>query len=444
MLDRMPSRTIFRRWLGTLLFLLATLSGCGGSDSSSSSTSTELPGARNAAKTVTRGCNAGFVLYETPLPAGVEIVIERPPTRGLARTGAQGVTYVPEAGFTGSDEIVYHLASGSETSRSATLRVQVIPEQNPARSYFVPHRSATLNIQAGTPKPAQHVGGDFECDLIVMSSIGRVIERIDRSGNTVWRYQTDQSSRSGAVDGDLVVFPDGDRIIWLSLTDGTLVKSVKLGAIVHFVSPTPFGYLFSSGTAAKTSVHLWKPELGIAFSTPSVHSYPRWADYDGHSLCVADTFGHSVTVYQGLGPLVLAQIPAFYPNDVRILPDSRLLITEEHGERIWIESPLGGPPELVLASPYALDLSAEPMAVRRHATTLSIDTGNPLSPSKSSRGYAGPQTLYAPNGAVGLPSGAFLIADTDNHRVIQIDASGHVVAEMLDFNSPNKVAAVLP
>ena len=380
----------------------------------------------------------------------ISYVIETMPEHGrlLVSDSTQFVTYVADADYVGVDSFEYRPFDGTQYGDRMIISVQVEPTTNPSLSYFVPG-AGTLNTELGTPELPTLTGTELPFDMIVNSQFGKLIERIDQQGQVVWRYQQPFANRAVDVYENQVVFAAQREIHVLDVESGILIRTYSLGADtadLAFVNQLDDDHLLVSRKIFGEStyrVELWSLTSGLQWTNPFATSYPRWADSHGNLIAVTDTFGHRVYVVNRLTNELVAEQKVFFPNDVRFLNDTTLLITEEHADRVWKYDFVTNSRTLVLSAPDSradLTLSHEQVLLLSNDPALRIDPENSRSKSKSSVEYSGNLTLYAPNGAIQLPDGSYYIADTDNHRVIHVSAESQILAVVGLFNNPTKVA----
>ena len=351
------------------------------------------------------------------------------------------LNYQPNPGYTGIDYAKYRIHAGDRASNTATITFRVVLPQNPTRSYFVPE-FGTVNSTEGTPAPPTHTGSSLPQSFAVVSGLGRVIDAIGQNGNVLWRYQKENTWASLAVCNDTLVFCDNDIIYWIDNNSGHLLHTERYPAKLLFVNPTPQGLLVGEWTTdTEQHIAMFWPKTGLLWKLPQAFNWPRWSAIHNNLIVVANTYDSSIIGIDLENGDELFSEDVFFANDVRFLNPQSLLIVEEHADRVWTYDIASKSRNWVVGAANGLEnvnLDLDQLTELSH--TMRIDPSDEMSYSKSWRGYAGIQTLYAPNGAIALPNGGLYVADTDNHRVVYVDVHGKIVSEITGFNNPNKVS----
>jgi hypothetical protein len=379
-----------------------------------------------------------------------EIVIVEPPLHGTLVRGDEEhfQTYIPNPGFAGSDAAVLRVIYSDGTQTDILVTLVTTTPAVPAFAHFVPG-IGTTQPDYRTPPPAELEGNDLPYDLIVNSDFGKVVERINGDGSTVWRHIQSSPTLTVAVLGNEVFVAGMRSIRVLDAETGILKRSIPVGLeaneVLQFANPIDSQrFLVSWFTDSDLSyVGIWSVNQGWEWISNQTYLWPRWADLQEDLLVIADTYGHRVVGESVTDGNIVFEIPAYFPNDVRWIGESSVLIAEEHADRVWAYDWLTEERELVISAPGPrsdLQLPFDVVLALSNSADLRIIPSSRTSLSKSSTEFSGTDTVYAPNGAVQLPDGSFYVADTDNHRVIHVSGDGDVLSELVGINNPTKIA----
>jgi hypothetical protein len=371
------------------------------------------------------------------------------PNHGTLVWDAEGsaLTYTPERDFVGTDRFTAQIHDRETSGSQFTVEVSVESPKTPQLSYYAPGQG-TINIGREAPGIATQIGEEFPAEIIVNSQYSRLIERFSRSGETLWRYRQPYEYHSVDYYRGEVFYTALDEIHVLDGQTGTLTRRIAL--------PDDTSYVLFANVTDDDAILIGRQRKDGSFSIDRVShqgqlqqswfqgqvSSPRWADISGDQLAIADTFQHRV-ILLNLDDSTSKEIPVYYPNDLRF-DGQRLLITEEHADRVvWYDLDSGERTVLLSGPGQRNDLSSTIIELRdlSNAESSRIDPNDVNSKSISSTDYSQSQTLYSPNGAVPYESGV-IIADTDNHRVVFVDANGQVLSTLSSFNTPTRVAIV--
>lgn len=356
-------------------------------------------------------------------------------------------TYVPTDDFVGTEELSIRPYDGNSFGPAFSVTLEITGVTQPALSYYVPGLG-TASPEEGDLGGATLVGAALKSDVIVNGQYSRIIERIDTTGATVWRYQQPVVASSIDYQNGEVYYTTNNEIHVLNAGDGLLDRRISL--------PGDTGYILFANVNDDGSFLIGRRRVNGNYSVDQVDAQggvidswlhgevyaPRWADISGDRIAIADTFNHRVVIMDRDGGNRI-DVPVYYPNDVR-WEGNRVLITEEHGDRVWWYNTETSARELVLSGPGGrsdLTLSLSELVAVLNAASSRIDPTDPTSKSVSSTEYSGATTLYSPNGAVPFED-VYFIADTDNHRVVQVSSTGEVISVLSTFNNPTKVAVI--
>lgn len=375
--------------------------------------------------------------------------LETEPQHGAVLWDAENdaFTYFPDLGFEGVESLLARVHDDQSSGASFVIELQIEQPTFPMLSYFVPGQG-TIDVEEGDPGQASLSGQALPADIVVNSQLGKLIERLDRNGESVWRYQQPTQSRSIDYHDGEVFYTTNTEVQVLNGATGVLDRRIQL--------PSDTGYVLFANVLEDHSMLIGRRRVNGNYSVDQVTSTgeliqswfyaevfaPRWADRAGDRLVVADTFNHQV-ILLNIATDERVDIPVYFPNDVRLV-EERILITEEHADRVWWYDVQTETRELVISGPGErsnLSLSLSEIIALANSPDSRIQPANDRSKSVSAVEYAGPRTLYSPNGAVAVGN-AYLIADTDNHRVLHVGANGEVLSIVGTFNNPTKVMPV--
>lgn len=288
------------------------------------------------------------------------------------------------------------------------------------KSYFNP-LLGTLNLHYGViPCEAVELVGEIsEKAYVVLNDVGRYITKINGDGSTAWTYLP----AAGSYVLDLK--RNGNELQFIELEE-LVTMDPDSGAVT---SRTPITYSIcydSDVQCAADGVIIHATQKKI----PAY--YPRDAVVSNGTAYVADTFNHRVIAYDIATDQILWTVESLYPNSIQVLSD-RLIVTEEHANRV-VAIDLASHAKTIVAG-CDLDIYADPNAsvsdiVTREATgLLSRPDGRSICEG----------IIYSLNFAAYQDDGTLLIADTDNHRILHLDANGGVLRELRNFNNPIRV-----
>lgn len=168
---------------------------------------------------------------------------------------------------------------------------------------------------------------------------------------------------------------------------------------------------------------------------PAIH--PRSALLAGNVLYVPDLFGHQIAGYSFPGLQQLWAYDAYYPNDIELLNDGRLLVTEEHSNRIYKLDTATGAKESLLncgLSVYAdLNATSAQIIEAELSGILQAPNGHSICQNR----------LYSPGSTRTGPNNTFIVSDTDNHRILILDISGNVLTTVNNVNNPTRSQFVI-
>ncbi len=156
-------------------------------------------------------------------------------------------------------------------------------------------------------------------------------------------------------------------------------------------------------------------------------------------LVVADSFGHKVNLYDRQNGSILSSIEEYFPSKVQFLSDTSVLVLGEHSNRLSVWDFKEDSTRFIfgydsgsLKTNFKVDqwIESEKSLVF-HANRNAVTS----SPSKASTFFSGSKTLYSPNSFV-IFNHSIFIADTDNHRIVEINKTGDIQTLITGINNP--------
>lgn len=290
-------------------------------------------------------------------------------------------------------------------------------EESDYKSYYQPG-GRTRNVAKGVPcsKP-KLMGQSLPKPMIIMSDIGGAVTRIDTNGELDWQY----SVKGGARLKDLRLVNDHARFIIGNTLMGINLESGRNWSVSAL----------SGDFYAFTSYMATNDNCAIVLSTNDCipAQYARAVERIGNTIFVADTFGHRIIAYDMLTKQTLFTEPVYFPNDLQVLDNNTLLVTEEHANRVFKLDLTTFNRTLVYGCQLDIygDIYSTPDEIKAREQSGALTKAN-------GRGIC-EEILYSPNGAVQM-DGYTIISDTDNHRVLLIDSNGIIVSQVENFNNP--------
>lgn len=326
------------------------------------------------------------------------------------------------------------------------------------RSFYRPGEGT---IEAdGTPESflLPRTTGEGGEALAISSDIGRYVLVLNPAGDVRCHFNTWPNwGPSGILTlDDEIWFGLGKEVVVMSSKDCSITRrfSIPGAHSIIFISKAAKGFLLGfEGTSApdnhedkppSSEVVLWSPEKGIFWRNPFETASPRSAIENGVFIIIADTFWHRIFAVDMRTSRMVWSMASYYPNELALVNESEILVAEEHLNRIARINTLNQTRSVVFGCNLPLfqnHQSVFPGIVLKEK--MSIDPiDNPLQLSACAIERSGRYTLYSPN-AVFIATSGYYIADTDNHRVIKIDANGLITREITNLNNPVSVH-VLP
>lgn len=288
------------------------------------------------------------------------------------------------------------------------------------KSYYNPlSGTANLNYGAIPCESVELVGGFSEKSYVVLSDVGRYISRINGDGSTAWTYAPEADVYIldlRLVDGRLQ-FIEFDDVVTIDAETGTETGRQHIGYAVCYDGHVQ---------CVADGVVLLDSQKKI----PAL--YPRDAVIENGIAYVADTIGHRVIAYDIATDQTLWIKESFFPNSVQV-SGNQVLVTEEHANRVVALDISDGAKSIVTGCELDIftnaDATVAEISERESSGELTRTDGRSICEG----------ILYSPNFAARQSDGSLLIADTDNHRVLELNSAGELTRELRYFNNPVRV-----
>lgn len=268
-------------------------------------------------------------------------------------------------------------------------------------------------------------------DLIVISGMGGVVQRIKSDGHLMWQTKM-HMPRSLEVQEDELLVAEEKILHIISITTGLKLRSIEFDKSIVSVllrGNELFVLMESQGVASVGRYELLNNAVKLVNSASIAAVYPRGMDVDEDNVYIADTFGNRVLRLDRISFILKDEVPSYFPNSVQVKGEN-LIVTEEHSNVVseFTSNPLKRKKVLVGCPVNLLQNKMKNGAGKNIKQDIECDRIKNV------------EKLYSPNDAR-LIDGDLYIADTDNHRIIQI-ANGKVVAKLIEFNDPVSVRAI--
>ena len=311
---------------------------------------------------------------------------------------------------------------------------------------YIPGRGTSVGYYGS--KPGLNVAGTLDHDILIAQNEGRRLTRLSKSGSVLWTIETPGAVRGMEVVGNTIFLAARVRLLAVDLATGDILWTRRVESKIAgfgvsgrdlFFLTVDHKYRFRS-LPLDTGQH---PETRIrdVDMLGDLH-FARHLAF-GHGLIViADTFNHRVLVLDEDGE-TRAAIETYFPNYIEILGPDRILIAEEHANRILDWNPVDDSRNVLVACPHPLFQSVE-------ATPADIvaQEAETLAPSLFSRrsicdDRVNEMAIYSPNGFDYVSADTLYVADTDNHRVVLVDPETKSIrATISGANNPIRVRAI--
>jgi hypothetical protein len=303
---------------------------------------------------------------------------------------------------------------------------------NPRRAHYVREIQSTVDVLYCTPsKPPKLIRGQMSHDLIVISGMGGVVQRINSDGHLVWQSIM-RGPRSIDIQDDKLLVGEGKFLHFMNLSTGEKLTSFEFDQPIlsaRLRGNTLFTVMDIKGIGSVRSYELLNNQVKLINSASVEATYPRGIDVDEHNIYIADTFGNRILRLDRGSLSLKAEVPSYFPNSVQVNGES-LIVSEEHSNVVseFKINPLERSKVLVGCPDHLLLNNVEKKSETYMGKKLKCQQIKSVA------------ELYSPNDAA-LLDGHLYIADTDNHRIIQI-TKGAVIAELIGFNDPVSVRAI--
>ena len=303
---------------------------------------------------------------------------------------------------------------------------------SPRRAKYVREIESTVDVLYCTPAtPPKLLGGLLANDLIVASGMGGVVQRISHEGRLVWQHRF-WSPRSLEIQDRRLFVAEGMNLHVLSLATGAVMQKFEFNNPIIAISldgAELFTVMDVEGKSLLSRYEFSSNKFNLVKSVFIETSYPRGLDIDSLNIYLADTFGHRILLINRDTLEVRGSVPSHFPNSIQVIGD-HLIVTEEHSDVVsrFAVRPL-------VRRDILFGCPSSPLISRNKKNALTYPTQEPACDQSISA-----LSLYSPNDAF-LQKGNLYIADTDNHRVIQLTA-GRIVAEVTGFNDPVSIRPI--
>jgi len=294
------------------------------------------------------------------------------------------------------------------------------------RAHYSEKTKNTVDVLRCEPAKAPHlIGGPFHHELIVVSDLGGLVQRFDVLGALVWQVRLSMP-RGIDIQDEQVLVGEGKILQVFSLNTGEKLRSVEFDhSILAFrqVGSNIFILLEGDGRDTIRQYEISQKEARLIRTSPMHTNYARGIDVNSSSVYIADTFGHRIIQLDVKTLDLIDQTPSYFPNSVQ-LSANKMLVAEEH---------------LNLVSEYnisSLKLLRTRIGCQKNKHLLT----RPAAEISSTCTSIDSIKLYSPNDAVEL-EGSVYIADTDNHRILEV-FDGRVVGELAGFNNPINIRTI--
>lgn len=307
----------------------------------------------------------------------------------------------------------------------------------PMRARYSPTAGKTVDVLRCSPRRApEHSGNEFGHDLIVVSDLGRSVQRFSRSGKLVWQRALDMP-RGIDLQSDRLYVADGNELHILDPASGADLGSIMLDQPIlalRIVGSDLFALRAIDAVGALAQYRLEDGAIRLLRHFPQRFEHGRGVDLKEGTLFVADTFGHRVVALNVDTQQLIREAPSYFPNSVQADGDG-LLVAEEHLNEVSILSMASLERKVVqIGCRYARGLK-DVDGLRQAANVAGSDGRSPCA-RRNSTG----DDLYSPNDA--RQAGLFTyVADSDNHRIVAF-RDGRLWGELNGFNSPVNVRVV--
>jgi hypothetical protein len=280
--------------------------------------------------------------------------------------------------------------------------------------------------------PPKLVGRAMTHDLIVVSDLGGLVQRISKSGDLVWQRKLGMPRGIDIGNGQLII-GDGHTLRVMDISTGADLKIFNLDfpvLMMRLVDSDLYLLMNFNGKGAVRHYTFSQGGLEFVKSADVETSYARGLHVDKFGIYVADTFNHRIIILDLDSMKIKDQTDSYFPSSVQINGGDRLLVAEEHFN---------------VVSEFSINplkFSRILFGCKNNSRTmmLSIESDLDAKCKKDDFGNGFSGNLFSPNDAVEL-HGRIYVSDTDNHRVVEI-YGGRVISQLTGFNNPVNVRAI--
>lgn len=367
------------------------------------------------------------------------------------------------------------------TAGAATLSLDLAPRTgHPLQGRYEPGAQTPAGEYGMLPV---HAYGELPCGVLICELGGPSALAVGADGRVLWRdlkhlgrcVDVDPATGRCVVGGRDARDPNAGGVVadyralrWLDPATGALLHEWTLppeiaGLIYGFRITDNKLVVNIEGDAANCATHYWNLDaqrrptgapVALPFNGPA--AYARSMLIRNGVLWVTATERPDNAkgwhgAFQAFNIATGAQVASFdshYPNDIDLLPDGRLIGLDEHFERVRLIDPVALTIETAIASTefFANYEPTSPETSYQAIITQRPRVGGSL--SESAVEFAGYDTLYAPNGLRAITNSLWVIADTDNGRVVIVrrgaDWRVKVIGIVALLNQPTKAVPMMP
>lgn len=291
------------------------------------------------------------------------------------------------------------------------------------KSYYIPYtgHGGTVNLHPNyIPCGIEIQGAPLEYEIVVVSDVSSAAIHITNQGYKIL-YRNRWGLQDVRIQGRVARFIDQQWLVYYDLDKGTYYKE-DIGVGTRCYDEDIL--CLNDGVKLNKTGEI----------APAI--YPRSAEVKDNILYIPDLFGHKVTAYSYPGLNKEWEIEGYFPNDLQVLDDGRVLVTEEHANRVYIYDPVADTKESVINC--GLDVYAD-----LNSTAADIEarelTGDLV--GSDGKGICAGR-LYSPGSTRRASNGTYLVSDTDNHRLLVLDQNGNIVTKIININNPTRARFV--
>lgn len=314
------------------------------------------------------------------------------------------------------------------------------------RSYYLPG-TGTLDTVSGFPSdPITLEGPPLPCPIVVVNNIGGYLIRIGVDGMVDWARRSERVGHgTGLLPGRLYYSSRNEVVAIDPYTGRELSRHSLEGGKIAFVNCSEGHLIVGFGEEGPNRIQIYAPPeasqpLKRLYSCPQSTHAARHAETRKGVLYVADTMNHRVAAFHMANGTLLWSREAYFPNDLRLLSSGRILIAEEHANRITEIDDQNRGYRVLFSCPDSLYRNPESTVqeIMREEPSKSKAAKSGKTIGVAAEEHSGPATLYSPNGVTPVSDDSYFVADTDNHRVVLV-RQGKIASTLRGFNNPVKI-----